>query len=190
MYTLNKLATISTSIFLTLAVNTAFPDHGHGGKSYGKKAYIGQDEHYCHRYEIATRGGKGGLRFMHNKGNYTVLRKGSRHGKICRSGYVTVELTKKNPHTHVRFMINGSAYHFAPHEPAHRYINTWHRKYVKIYLPDHEHSYHRYNDGKQHHYNHRRHAKKKHNHYRRQHAYDHFGYSSRWPKRQPYGYYW
>ena len=125
------LAAVAGMTALGLFNGLVYGDHRHTAK-HKKPAYAGDD---CVRYEIRSFGGDAGLRFMHNIGNYTLVRKGIAHGRLCYRGPTTVELSRRHPHTKVVLKIDGQRHVFRPHEPAHRYINHWHRKYVDLSFP-------------------------------------------------------
>ena len=124
---------IRATLLLTLlviamgAVETVLADHTRILPKYSKPA--------CTPFELHARGGEAGIRFMHNIGNYHLVKNRVYHGRLCRDGPLTVELSKRHPDTRVILKINGGKYEFRPGEKAHRTINHWHRKYVRFHLP-------------------------------------------------------
>ena len=123
-----KVVTIVGGVMsLGLVSTAALADHKSHGSGYANSG--------CSKFEVSTYGGDGGIRFMHDVNNFVHAKNGSQYGKICKGGYVTVELAKRHPGTKVAFHINGQGYYFGAHEHAHKYQNNWHRKYVKIHLP-------------------------------------------------------
>ena len=129
-------------------------DMGHVSKKYAHNEYHSEP---CVRYEMRSYGGDAGLRFMHNIGNYTLVKSGIVRGKLCHVGPTTVEISRRHPHTKVVLLIGGDRYVFRPHEPSHQYINHWHRKYVKLhpqgYGKPRKHD-HKYGHGEKHGHNH------------------------------------
>ena len=109
------------------AVESVLADHTRIQPKYSKPA--------CTPFELHARGGEAGIRFMHNIGDYHRVKNRVYHGRICRDGPLTVELSKRHPDTRVILKINGARYEFRPGEKAHRTINHWHRKYVRFHLP-------------------------------------------------------
>ena len=145
-----------------------YADVGHAGKKHARNVYHGEP---CVGYEVHSYGGDAGLRFMHNIGNYTLVKNGVARGKLCHAGPTTVEISRRHPHTRVVLLIGGERYVFHPHEPPHQYINHWHRKYVKLHSPgqakawkrSHKYRYRGNNDQSHGHW--RRHAHHHHRHW-------------------------
>ena len=54
-----------------------YADAGHAGKKHARNVYHGEP---CVGYEVHSYGGDAGLRFMHNIGNYTLVKNGVARG--------------------------------------------------------------------------------------------------------------
>ena len=136
--TKNLTRLIATGLIAMLAVaGPASANHNHeqSGKSYGTKKYNNyQSRDGCVHYQVSAYGGDGGIRFLHNTDEWNLVQGSGQHGKVCRDGYVTVELSKRHPATTVTLAINGQNYTFNSGERAHKYIDNWHRKYIDIRL--------------------------------------------------------
>ena len=119
------------SMMMVLTTGISFAGNGKSG--YGHSDNF-RNKH-CTPFELHVKGGKGGVRFMHNIGNFKLVKHGIYRGKTCQTGRTTVELSRTNPNTKVVLFMNGQKYVFHRGERAHRLHKTWHRKYVNFYLP-------------------------------------------------------
>jgi len=101
----------------------------------------------CTQYRLSAYGGDAGFRLMNNSKNFRKTSNGSIVGKICNSGRVKVELSKRHPNTHVSLEVNGYEYVFGQGDRGDRHANNWFRRYVHVDLPKHSghHGGHRNN---------------------------------------------
>lgn len=127
----------STATSMVMALIGFF---GFAGSASAEHEYNNQQGGGCVSYEVSAYGGDAALRFMHNTQNLKRVH-GSGYGKLCKGGYVTVELSKRNPATKVGFSINGEHYYFGSGDHGHKYANNWYRKYVKVHVPYQTHIY-------------------------------------------------
>ena len=170
---------ILCGLVISFSSLTVSADHGYpqyAGSSYGYKYH--NQKAACIPYELHARGGEAGIRFMHNIGNYKLVKHGVIKGRLCGTGKYTVELSKRHPYTDVILKINGHRYHFYGGEPADRYIKHWYRKYVDLHIPYYDYG-HRYSNGTVHghikkHYKPKKHYKRKRHHLKHGHGY--YGY--------------
>ena len=131
------LTLLSGALLATTHTSTAAgPNHG--------RHLVYQPKPQCIHYQLKAKGGEAGIRFMHNIGNYHLVKGRTYHGRVCHPGPLRVELSRRHPGTKVVLKFEGKKYVFRPHEPAHRYINHWHRKYFTLGPGGHyrHHGYH------------------------------------------------
>lgn len=104
-------------------------DRYHGGRDY--------DDYgpRCYKYKVFTRGGTGGFRRMDNIDGFYQFGGHAHRGKICGSGRVKIELSKRDTHTTTVFVMNGRRIVFRAGEHADRVKNNWYRKYYTVRLP-------------------------------------------------------
>ncbi len=117
----------------TLAIIVAFT--GYSTTTFAGGDYNHGSGHNCTHYEIVSHGGDGAVRFMNNPSRVIRVGYGVKHGKVCGSGNITVELGKRHPGSHLSLRIGGGEYVFGPGDYPDRTINIWHRKYFNIHLP-------------------------------------------------------
>lgn len=85
----------------------------------------------CFDYFAYTDGGTGGLRFISKEG-YSTFQKSGDRGRVCHTGVLPMEITKRDKNTNVYVKINGRVFSFVAGEKEDRLQNNWYRKHVKL----------------------------------------------------------
>jgi len=88
----------------------------------------------CSEYRLSAYGGDAGFRVMSGSRDFRKASNGSVIGNICQSGNVQIELSKRNPGTHVSLAVNGREYVFGQGDRGDRHVNNWFRRYININL--------------------------------------------------------
>lgn len=89
----------------------------------------------CAGYRLSAFGGDAGFRVMNNPGDFRRVSNGSVRGEVCGGGRVTVELSKRQPGTHVALDIGGREYTFGQGDRGSKVENHWFRRYYTIDIP-------------------------------------------------------
>lgn len=97
-------------------------------------SYAGNYGGNCVSYQLKSYGGEAGVRTLENPGDFRRTG-GHTSGQFCGSGRIKVELSKRDPHTHVSLLVGGNEYVFGQGDRGDRQANHWYRRYFHINLP-------------------------------------------------------
>lgn len=87
----------------------------------------------CFNFTAYTNGGEGGLRFRgHKELDFLKLSKRPYNGRLCHSGELVFEISKRALTTDVVLEIQGQKFRFAPNAQYDELRNSWYRNLMKV----------------------------------------------------------
>ena len=87
----------------------------------------------CFDYTAYTNGGDGGLRFRgHEDLEFIRLGKKPHKGRLCHSGQLVFEISKRNQATDVVLEIQGQKFRFAANAEYSEFHNSWYRNWMEV----------------------------------------------------------